>query len=283
MVGSGMVALPWAFYRSGIILGCVISFTSFVISYYTCSLIIKTAKNDTDYVFTLKKLYGMKGFYMGLLGPTILIFGAITVYFVVIVQSLYPLLFVLFKNVFHLDMGDYIDPTKADNFGRFDAFSAQWVGLGIYFLLVLVCMKKDLSFFIKFGSFGAVCVSCLILFVIGNGIWALTNTDYEFVLTPKALTDDDKQKLEISNIWMFNGSFSSLAGVLCAGYYLHQFSIPITSNAANPETKLRDVFIGYSMVYISYTILGVLGYLGFSGHFFRKEKYDLDNYNIKIE
>jgi amino acid permease len=85
MVGSGMVALPWAFYQSGIILGCVISFTSFAISYYTCSLIIKTAKNDTDYVFTLKKLYGMKGFYMGLIGPTILIFGAITVYFVVIV------------------------------------------------------------------------------------------------------------------------------------------------------------------------------------------------------
>ena len=85
MVGSAMVSLPWAYLESGIILGIMISFTSFVISFYTCSLIIKTAKNDEDYVFTLKKYYGKPGFYIGLIGPTVLIFGAITVYFVVIV------------------------------------------------------------------------------------------------------------------------------------------------------------------------------------------------------
>ena len=85
MVGSAMVSLPWAFSESGIILGILISFTSFIISYYTCALIIITAKDDSDYVFTLKKYYGMKGWYLGLIGPTILIFGAITVYFVVIV------------------------------------------------------------------------------------------------------------------------------------------------------------------------------------------------------
>jgi hypothetical protein len=48
-------------------------------------LIIITAKNDKDYIFTLKKYYGKWGWYMGLIGPTILIFGAIAVYFVVIV------------------------------------------------------------------------------------------------------------------------------------------------------------------------------------------------------
>ena len=65
---------------------------------------------------------------------------------------------------------------------------------------------------------------------------------------------------------------------------MHQFSIPIISNAANPEKKLRDVFIGYLMVYLSYTILGVLGYLGFSGSFFYVDGKvnDPDNFNIKI-
>ena len=58
MVGSAMVSLPWSFQSSGILLGLIVSFTSFVISFYTCSLIIKTTKKDTDYIFTLKKYYG---------------------------------------------------------------------------------------------------------------------------------------------------------------------------------------------------------------------------------
>ena len=85
MAGSAITQLPWAFQQSGFILGIVISLTSFLISYYTCNLIIITAKNDKDYIFTLKKYYGKWGWYMGLIGPTILIFGAIAVYFVVIV------------------------------------------------------------------------------------------------------------------------------------------------------------------------------------------------------
>lgn len=151
----------------------------------------------------------------------------------------------------------------------------------MYFFLVLMCMKKDLSFFIKFGSFGAFCVSCMILLVISYGIYSLSTSEYEFKLTP--LSENDKKCLKFSNIWLFNPAFSSLAGVLCAGYYLHQFAIPIVSNAKDPKKKLRDVFLGYFMVYLSYTILGVLGYLGFSGnHFYDKHK-QLEYGNVKIE
>ena len=58
MVGSAMVSLPWSFQSSGIVLGLIVSFTSFVISFYTCSLVIMTTKKDSDYIFTLKKYYG---------------------------------------------------------------------------------------------------------------------------------------------------------------------------------------------------------------------------------
>ena len=85
MVGTSMTTLPWAFKEAGLLLGCTLSFTSFIISFYTCALIVWTAKNDGDYVFTLKKYYGKPGFYVGLIGPTILIIGALTVYFCVIV------------------------------------------------------------------------------------------------------------------------------------------------------------------------------------------------------
>ena len=185
MVGSTMVALPWAYSQSGIVLGILISFVSFLVSFYTCALIIMTAKGDTDYVFTLKKYFGMKGWYIGLIGPTILIFGAITAYFVIIVQSLYPLLVVLLK-VCGADL-DYVDPNKGPPYWHFDTFSASWLAIGLFVVLVTISMKKDLSIFLRMGSFGAFCVTTLILFVVSYSIKSMTNTTYEIKLSPADL------------------------------------------------------------------------------------------------
>jgi len=58
MIGTAVVSLPWAFEESGIALGLIISFVSFLISFYTCKLIVDTAGDDVDYSTTLKKYYG---------------------------------------------------------------------------------------------------------------------------------------------------------------------------------------------------------------------------------
>jgi len=97
MVGSALTSLPWAFQASGLVLGIVVSFVSFLISFYTCSLIIKTAKTDSDYIFTLKKYYGMKGYYLGLIMPSIVVLAALTVYFGVITTNLYPVVFLILE------------------------------------------------------------------------------------------------------------------------------------------------------------------------------------------
>ena len=58
MLGSAVVSLPWAYQQAGLLLGTFISFTSFIISYYTCYLIIYTARKDTDFFDTVKRYYG---------------------------------------------------------------------------------------------------------------------------------------------------------------------------------------------------------------------------------
>lgn len=58
MIGTAVVTLPWTFQQSGIVLGLILSFTSFVISFYTCKLIIDMAGTDSDYSETLRKFYG---------------------------------------------------------------------------------------------------------------------------------------------------------------------------------------------------------------------------------
>ena len=64
---------------------------------------------------------------------------------------------------------------------------------------------------------------------------------------------------------MFSNGFGQLAGCLCAGYFLHQFSLPIVKSSANPEKVKRDVFLGYFMVFMSFVLVGSMGYFGFSG------------------
>jgi amino acid permease len=58
MVGTAVLSLPWAFELAGIALGLIISLVSFLISFYTCKLIVDQAGDDADYSITLKKYYG---------------------------------------------------------------------------------------------------------------------------------------------------------------------------------------------------------------------------------
>ena len=58
MIGTAVVSLPWAFQESGMLLGLIITFTSFMVSFYTCKLIIDMTGKDPDYSDTLRKYYG---------------------------------------------------------------------------------------------------------------------------------------------------------------------------------------------------------------------------------
>ena len=55
MLGSGIVTLPWTFYHSGVILGTIISFCSFVASLRTCILILRLTGPKEDFYDTMRK------------------------------------------------------------------------------------------------------------------------------------------------------------------------------------------------------------------------------------
>ena len=97
MIGTAVVSLPWAYQQAGLVLGLAISFTSFLISFYTCKLIIEATGDDADFSDTLKKYYGMKGYYAGILSPCLLIVGAVTVLFVIMSQLSYPIFLAIFS------------------------------------------------------------------------------------------------------------------------------------------------------------------------------------------
>lgn len=83
MIGSAVVSLPWAFQQSGLLLGCLISFCSFFVSYYTCNLVVHCARKDTDFSDTVRRYYGDFGYYLGSIMSATLLYGVLIVYFVI--------------------------------------------------------------------------------------------------------------------------------------------------------------------------------------------------------
>lgn len=129
----------------------------------------------------------------------------------------------------------------------------------MYFILVGVSLKKDLRIFMNFGTLGSVCVCTLIVFVIYEGILGLTETNFNVVVTEGTSPAGD------FDLALFSGGFSALMGTLCTGYFIHQCSLPIIENAAEPAKNYRNVFLGYLAVFITYCIVGNFGYIGFTG------------------
>jgi hypothetical protein len=125
---------------------------------------------------------------------------------------------------------DYIDPNTPP-FYHFGGFSASWIALFEYCKLVCFSMPKDLRVFMKMGFLGAVCVLSMITFVVIYGFIGISNTDYEFKFTQadsatKGLLWQDPLT-DTQDLLLVNSQFSNLAGILCAGYFIHQCSLPI--------------------------------------------------------
>jgi len=145
----------------------------------------------------------------------------------------------------------------------FDKFSSSYTAFFLFVILVIICSKKDLAIFMRIGSFGVVFVVLLIVFIMAMGFIALGDTHFVVGTTPESNATDWSE--DTRTIVLFNKDFALLMGIFGAGYFIHTCSLPIVRSAKNPEKVPRDVFLGYLAVFISYAVVGSLGYVGFLG------------------
>jgi amino acid permease len=81
MVGSSLVSIPWAFSQGGLVLSLIITLVVFIVSFYTCYLVLKAAKNDEDYADTVYKYFGSKGWLFTMGMSILLIFSVLVIYY----------------------------------------------------------------------------------------------------------------------------------------------------------------------------------------------------------
>lgn len=247
MVGTGMLTIPWAYSNSGFLLGLLITLLCFLISFYTCYLVLVAAGADTDYTDTLMKQFGRRGWLSGMVLFILNLCIPIILYFQLLAQNLYPIILAIAGSERPLD-------TAVD----FSEFSYSYTCVIVMGVLMLMTAIRNVGVFVKINTFGVLFILMIIVFIVATGIYAFTNT--HFVFSP---IEHPGQEIKL-----FAGAFGPLMGILGGGYYLHNITLPIIRNSAKPENNVRDVFIGYLLVFLSYSICGVMGYFGFSGSYF---------------
>lgn len=167
MMGSTIVSLPWAFQQSGLALGFCITFSSYIVSFYTTKLIVDGTGKDADFCITLKKYYGKPGYYLGIIFPALLTLGVLTVLFIILSQLSYPILLTLY---IWCKPGSQLPVQEQDPV--FDNFSSAYTAIVLYFILVAISSKKNLGVFIRLGSLGAIFVSMFIIAILGLSIYS---------------------------------------------------------------------------------------------------------------
>jgi hypothetical protein len=162
-------------------------------------------------------------------------------------------------------IGGDIDPN--DLTPRFDRFSLLYCALIICLLFFPLLIMKQMNILIKIASYGVYFVSVIFGYVIVTGIMSLTNTSFDF--ETKANHNQDPNTTR--HLYLFGDSPSNLMGILMSSYFSHSFILPILKNNQNPQNNKRDLFFGYLLVFSTYIIIGLMGYIGFSGYKFKPE------------
>lgn len=178
MVGSGVVALPWTFQESGIILGLIICLVGLVVSYRTCILMIRCAGNDKEYFDTLYKYWGKWAYYLGFISTLLIMIAAVTSYFINLSSMLYYIVLAILQWTGAIGK-DFKPVTTAD----FTVFSQAYITLFVLGMELFITAKKDLSIFIRLMTYGSAFIIALIVFIIGFGFYGVGTTHYE-VLSP---------------------------------------------------------------------------------------------------
>lgn len=57
-------------------------------------------------------------------------------------------------------------------------------------------------------------------------------------------------------------------GILGGGFYFHNMSLSMVANAKEPEKNVRNIFTGFILVFLTYSLIGVTGVYGFTGSAF---------------
>ena len=284
MIGSSIVSIPYNVYHAGIIPTVIIGLLYGYICYFTCSIVVRLGGKEEEYAkvvynyfnYGFGKRAAKVGRIMQITFNLLINTGATFIYFLIINQNLYPCICLILK-IFNYELNE------DDLAPHFDKFSLFYCAIIISIIIFPLTILKEMNMLVKFNSYGIYFVSFLLIFVIYNGITVLFKDTFHFEY--KKNIDGSKDR----NLFLFGENIGTLTGTLSIGLFCHSVILNLLKSNKIQENNQRDLFWGYLCVTLTYIIIGILGYIGFSGSEFSSDFKDnwfrffkSDNYFIFV-
>ena len=187
----------------------------------------------------------------------LMFYVGIILFWQVLSQSLYPI--VLFA------MGsDQSIEMKTD----WSQFSLSYTCLIVLMIVLVMTAPRDTMYIKRVNALGVLFVSIFVLFVTINCFIQMRTTKYVYTEKAYAETLNDPSISYTAYIPLAGPKFMPLVGILGGGFYLHNMSLSFVQIAEKPEHNTRNIFIGFVLVFLTYTLIGVTGVYGFTGSAF---------------
>ena len=277
MMGTSILSMPWLIEQSGlissvvtfIVMGVVCTFTAFRV--LTMQKRLRIPPPTHDFQNIMRDVLSKHWEYFGILFSVAVLMGAMLVYWVLMTNFLY-------KSV------DYFYDLAIGNFSKYDInttvvhgaycpenvlvptavdvpdaaaapesfydkiWNAQTTPLFLIVLLFPLLNIKSPTFFTKFTGLGTISVLYMIVFVTTKAVQFGINVSF---------SDDTA----FDYVQLFRPNFPVAMGTLSLAMFIHNCICRIMESNEHQEHNVRDLFIAYFLVFITYLYIGLLFFL----------------------
>ncbi|XP_037069917.1 LOW QUALITY PROTEIN: sodium-coupled neutral amino acid transporter 9 homolog [Pollicipes pollicipes] len=273
MMGTSILSMPWLVEQSGFIssmltfvaMGLVCVFTAYRVLTMQARLRIPPPTHDFQNI--MRDVLSKHWEYFGILFSVAVLLGAMLVYWVLMTNFLYRTV-------------DFFYDLAIGNFSKYDVnatvihgaycpenvvvevleaatsavgeesfydkmWNAQTTPLFLVLLLYPLLNIKSPTFFTKFTGMGTISVLYMIIFVTTKSVQFGINVSF---------TDVAAQDY----VQLFRPNFPVAMGTLSLAMFIHNCICRIMESNQHQENNVRDLFIAYFLVFLTYLYIGLL-------------------------
>lgn len=285
MMGTSILSIPWGIKQAGFTTGMCIIVLMGLLTLYCCYRVVKSRSlictSDTstwEYPDVCKHYFGAFGQWSSLLFSLVSLIGAMIVYWVLMSNFLFNTGKFIFNFIHHINDTDSIlrtndsNPVLCPSAGssghpdnssmifyndtQVQQFERWWsksktVPFYLIGLLLPLLNFKSPSFFSKFNILGTVSVLYLIVLVTLKAIRLGFHLEFHWIVPTEFFVPEIRFE------------FPQLTGVLTLAFFIHNCIITLLKNNKNQENNVRDLFIAYMLVTLTYLYIGLLVFASF--------------------
>ncbi|CAI2350081.1 unnamed protein product [Caenorhabditis sp. 36 PRJEB53466] len=295
MMGTSLLAMPWALQQAGLVLGVLIMLVMAAICFYTAYIVIESPKRLQDlsidpqlaeFSDVCKSLFGRVGEYSAVVFSVCVLLGGVIVYWVLMSNFLYYTGAVVYEA---MQPNSSTIPIMENKTFTCDVYCPeqmsqwtipQWEKQMYEAVSELEGDGEDSWSFDKFWTLrGTVPVYLAVaLFPLMNfksptfftkfNVLGTVSVMYLLIFVFSKLLEcgvnmDFTNPQSIHYVKLANMRFPALSGTLTLSYFIHNAVLTILRNQKRPENNARDLSIGYALVAFCYVFIGLTFFAAF--------------------